>query len=82
MTAVKLTVTSGVEGGGASTGANPFLLGITKPKSSIRLEDCTFETTFDSPFMLKLSALEGYFGEVCLRLQPEVVVPTPMNDLV
>jgi hypothetical protein len=81
MTAVKLTVTSGVKEGGAST-ARPFLLGITKPNSSIRLEDCTFETTFDSPFMLKLSALEGYFGEVCLRLQPEVVVPTPMNALV
>jgi hypothetical protein len=54
LTAVKVTVTSDIEEDVSNPDASGLLLGTTQPHSSLILEDCVFETTFESPVMSEL----------------------------
>jgi hypothetical protein len=60
LTAVKLTVSSDVEADVSTPGS--ILLGTSAPHSSLILEDCVFETKYDSTVMSRLVACAAQSG--------------------
>jgi hypothetical protein len=84
LTAVKLTVNTGVEEDVTKPGSiSRMLIGICHANSTIILEDCVFETTFDSPVMCELMAcMGGRGGQVGLQtFKPMESVPLHIDNL-